>query len=120
MGLKEEQQKALDGLRPDQIKMEGDLGTIIDPKAVENLPHGLGQNEMLITYQQLLQNEAPDARRPKPLTYEIVNGVAKATFDREELRRYLATTSDTILWVEDAEGNRAPIRVEMLRETETG
>lgn len=54
---------------------------------------------------------------PKPLTCEIVGNEAEATFDREELRRYLTNTSDTILWVEDAQGNRAPMRVEFLRET---
>jgi hypothetical protein len=54
---------------------------------------------------------------PKPLTCEIVDNKAKATFDREELRCYLANTSDVILWVEDAKGNRAPMRVEFLRET---
>ena len=54
---------------------------------------------------------------PKPLTCEIVGNEARATFDREELRRYLDNTSDTVLWVEDVEGNRAPMRVEFLRET---
>jgi hypothetical protein len=54
---------------------------------------------------------------PKPVTCEIVGNEAKATFGREELRCYLANTSDIFLWVEDAEGNRAPMRVEFLRET---
>jgi hypothetical protein len=53
---------------------------------------------------------------PKPLTCEIVGNEANATFDRDELRQYLANTSDIVMWVEDAEGNRAPMRVDSLRE----
>jgi hypothetical protein len=54
---------------------------------------------------------------PKPLSCSIKDNTARTVFDSEELRRYLDNTEDTILWVEDAEGNRAPIRVEFLRET---
>jgi hypothetical protein len=54
---------------------------------------------------------------PKPISCNIKGNTAHATFGCEELRRYLDNTEDTILWVEDAEGNRAPIRVEFLRET---
>jgi hypothetical protein len=54
---------------------------------------------------------------PKPLACNIVGNEARATFDREELRHYVDNTSDTALWVEDAQGNRAPMRVAFLRET---
>ena len=54
---------------------------------------------------------------PKPISCSIKDNTAHTVFDREELRRYLDNTEDTILWLEDAEGNRAPIRVEFLRET---
>lgn len=54
---------------------------------------------------------------PKPIFCSIEGNTAQTVFDREELRRYLDNTEDTILWVEDAEGKRAPIRVEFLRET---
>jgi hypothetical protein len=54
---------------------------------------------------------------PKPISCNIKGNTAHTTFDRGELRSYLDTTEDTILWVEDAEGNRAPIRLEFLRET---
>jgi hypothetical protein len=53
----------------------------------------------------------------KPLACEIVGNEAKATFDCEELRCYLDGTSDTVLWVEDAEGKSCAMRVEFLRET---
>jgi hypothetical protein len=32
-----------------------------------------------------------------------------------ELRRYFASTNDNVIWVEDAKGNIAPMRVEFLR-----
>lgn len=54
----------------------------------------------------------------KPLSCSIRDNTVCAVFDREELRLYLNNTEDTILWIEDAKGNRAPIRVEFLRETE--
>jgi hypothetical protein len=54
---------------------------------------------------------------PKPLSCSIEDNTAHTVFDCEELRRYLNKTEDVILWVEDAEGNRAPILVEFLRET---
>jgi len=53
----------------------------------------------------------------EPISCSIKDNKAHTVFDREELRGYLDTTEDTILWVEDAEGNRASIRVEFLRET---
>jgi hypothetical protein len=53
----------------------------------------------------------------KPRSCSIKENTAHTVFDGEELRRCLNNTEDTILWVEDAEGNRAPIRVEFLRET---
>jgi hypothetical protein len=56
-------------------------------------------------------------KAPMPISCNIKDNTAHTTFDREELRRYLDTTEDTILWVEDAEGNRASIRLEFLRET---
>jgi hypothetical protein len=54
---------------------------------------------------------------PKPISCSIKDNTARTVFDCVELRRYLDTTKDTVLWVEDTEGNRAPIRVEFLRET---
>jgi len=56
------------------------------------------------------------SNRPKPLTCAIEGTVATVTWNVEELREYLKTTTDMILWVEDAEGNQAPIRVGFLRE----
>jgi hypothetical protein len=55
---------------------------------------------------------------PKSISCSINDNTAHAVFDRQELKRYLRETEETILWVEDAKGNRAPIRVEFLRETE--
>jgi hypothetical protein len=57
---------------------------------------------------------------PKPISCKIERNTARAVFDREDLLYYLRHTEDKILWVEDAEGNRAPIRVEFLREMESG
>jgi hypothetical protein len=54
---------------------------------------------------------------PKPLICEIAGSQVRASFDRGELQHYLDNTHDTILWVEDAQGNRAPMRVEFLRQT---
>lgn len=54
--------------------------------------------------------------RPKPLACTIKGTVANVTWNVEELREYLKATSDVVLWVEDAEGNQAPIRVGFLRE----
>jgi|HubBroStandDraft_1064217.scaffolds.fasta_scaffold62961_3 hypothetical protein len=54
--------------------------------------------------------------RPKPLTCAIEGTVTTVTWNVEELREYLKTTKDVILWVEDSEGNQAPIRVGFLRE----
>jgi hypothetical protein len=53
----------------------------------------------------------------KPLSCGTSDGAVHTVFDGEELRRYVHSTKDTILWVKDAAGNRAPIRVEFLRET---
>jgi hypothetical protein len=57
---------------------------------------------------------------PKPLSCSIAGNEAHAVFDREELSFYLSHTEDKILWVEDPTGNRTPIRVEFLRELESG
>ena len=61
-----------------------------------------------------------NSEAPKPLSCSIKDNTTQTVFNRDELRRYLDNTNDTILWVEDAEGNRAPIRVDFLRETEFG
>jgi hypothetical protein len=52
---------------------------------------------------------------PKPISCRIKDNTAHAVFLREDLRHYLNNTNDTILWVEDAEENRAPIRVGFLQ-----
>jgi hypothetical protein len=52
---------------------------------------------------------------PKPLSCRISDNTAHTVFDREDLKRYLNNTEDTILWVEDRDGNRTPIRVDFLR-----
>jgi hypothetical protein len=56
------------------------------------------------------------SNRPKPLTCFIEGTVATVTWNVEELREYLKTTEDMILWVEDTKGNQTPIRVGFLRE----
>jgi|HubBroStandDraft_2_1064218.scaffolds.fasta_scaffold3551242_1 hypothetical protein len=45
------------------------------------------------------------------------NFTARIRFDSEDLKNYLSGTTDEFLWVEDADGNRIPIRVELLRES---
>jgi hypothetical protein len=75
---------------------------------------GIGKQINLVAQEKGMETRKIEV--PKPLTCEIVAREAKATFDREELRCYLANTSDTIVWVIDSNGNRAPMRVEFLRE----
>jgi hypothetical protein len=53
---------------------------------------------------------------PKPLTCEVAGNEVRATFGREELQRYLDNTEEIVIWVQDAEGQRIPMRVEFLRE----
>jgi hypothetical protein len=57
---------------------------------------------------------------PKSLSCSINDNTTRTVFDRGGLRRYLNNTEDKILWVECAEGDRTPIRVGFLRETEFG
>jgi len=57
-----------------------------------------------------------DSQALKPLSCTIEGTEARVAFDAEELRRYLTRSTDTVLWVEDSQGNRAPIRVEFVRE----
>ena len=56
------------------------------------------------------------SNRLKPLTCTIEGTVATVTWNAEELREYLKTTTDVIMWVEDAEGTQVPIRVDFLRQ----
>jgi hypothetical protein len=63
---------------------------------------------------------SPTLNVPKPISCSIEDNKAHVVFEFEELHCYLSHTEDKILWVEDAEGNRAPIRVEFLREMESG
>ncbi len=52
----------------------------------------------------------------KPISCHIEGNLSRSEFNLEDLRVYLNNTEDVILWVEDAEGNQAPIYVEFLRE----
>ena len=51
---------------------------------------------------------------PKPLTCTIKNGRGQATFNPEELRRYVESTTDASFVVEDDEGNRGAILVQPI------
>jgi hypothetical protein len=67
-------------------------------------------------FRRIRAEEGVMSNRPKPLTCAIEGTVATVTWNVEELREYLKTTTDIILWVEDAEGTQIPIRVGFLRE----
>jgi hypothetical protein len=56
--------------------------------------------------------------KPKPTSCSISleGGFSRVRFNLEDLRPYLRDTKDVVLWVEDADGNQAPVSVESLRE----
>lgn len=52
---------------------------------------------------------------PKPLSCAIGKEGKQTTWNVEELRRYLAVTTDTVLYIKTEAGERVPMLVERLR-----
>jgi len=54
---------------------------------------------------------------PKPLEMVVENGETRATFNRGELARFVETTEEPLLVLEDGNGNKSAISVGLIEES---